>query len=115
MENDDLRNQLMIEAMGIVERFQSGDLGPMEEREQWEKLVASQPLEQRELLQELTRFADLWRYFRERNEKLGPEILDLLKAAPKLPMPERIARFREINQKLMERIGDACEGAQLRQ
>jgi hypothetical protein len=115
MENDDLRNQLMVEAMGIVERFQSGDLGPMEEHEQWEKLVASQPPEQRELLQELTRFADLWRYFRERKEKLGPEILGLLKAAPKFPMPERIAKFREINQKLMERIGDACEGAQLRQ
>jgi hypothetical protein len=115
MENDDLRNQLMVEAMGIVERVQSGDLGPIEEREEWEKLVASQPPEQRELLQELTRFTDLWRYFRERKEKLGPEIMDLLMAAPRSPMPERIARFREINQKLMERIGDAGEGAQLRQ
>lgn len=114
MESKDLRNQLMVETMNLVERLQAGDLGPIEDREQWDSLIASKHPEERELLQELARFSDLWRYFRERKEKLGPEILGLIKAAAKLPIGERIVQFKEINKKLMERVGDAGQGAQIR-
>ena len=59
-------------------------------------------------------FADLCRYFQERKEKLGPEIVKALGEVSDLPVPERIARFKEINQRLMERVGDAGEGARFR-
>jgi hypothetical protein len=41
------------------------------------------------------------------SEKLDPEIVKALAEVHKLPAALRAARVREINQKLMERIGDA--------
>lgn len=100
----------------LFKRFQkNGDVAPIKDRSEWEKLVASKPPEESELLIELARFADLWRYLQGREEKLGSEIVGAISRAHQLPVPERIARLKEINQKLMERVGDAGEGAQLRQ
>lgn len=115
MDEKDTQNQLMVEVMRLLERFQpGGELGPIEDRNEWERRVQSHAPEDRELLQELTRFADLWRYFQEKKEKLGPEILGLLKEAPALAVPARIECMREINRKLMERIPDACKGTEFR-
>lgn len=115
MSDKDAQNQLMVEAMRLLERFQPGGaLAPIEDRDEWEKRVQSHAPEDRELLQELTRFADLWRYFQEHKEKLGPETLAALKEVPTLPVPKRIVRMREINQKLMERIPDAGQGPEFR-
>src|SRR5262249_36966978 len=99
----------------LFKRFEKdGDLGPIEDRNEWDKLVESKPPEERELVKELARFADLWRYFQERKEKLGPEIVNAISQVNSLPVPERIARLKEINQKLMERVGDAGQGGQFR-
>lgn len=115
MANDDVQNDLVVEVMNLVGRYQAGgDYGPVEDRAEWEKLLASKSPEERELLEQLARFADLWRYFRERKEKLGGEVLNALKQVKTMPVPERIALFREINLKLMERVGDAGSGARLR-
>lgn len=90
-------------------------MGPIEERSEWEKLVANQPAEEGEVLTELSRFADLWRYLQERQETLGAEIVEAISQVHQLSLPERIARMKEINQTLLERIGDVGERAQLRQ
>jgi hypothetical protein len=115
MSDDAPQKELLQEMARLFKRFQKdGDLAPIEDRGEWDKLVESKPPEERELLKELARFADVWRYFQEQKEKLGPEIVEAISQVHKLPVPERIARLKEINQKLMERVGDAGEGAQLR-
>jgi hypothetical protein len=91
-----------------------GDFGPVKDRAEWEKLVVAQPPEERELLDELARFVDLWRYLRERKERLGSTILTSLAEAAKLPVAERVALLKQINMELMKRVGDAGPGAQLR-
>lgn len=115
MTDDTPQEDLLKEIGRLLKRFnKGGDFAPIEDRHEWEKLVASKPPEERDLIGELTRFADLWRYFEERKEKLGREIVKAVSEVPNLPVPERIIRLKEINQKLMERVGDAGEGARFR-
>jgi hypothetical protein len=115
MPDEDAQSDLLVEAMKLLQKFQpGGELGPISDRDEWEKQVQSHTSQDRELLQELSRFGDLWRYFQENNEKLGPTILSVLKELPRLEVPERIRRLREINQKLMERIPDAGKGLRFR-
>ena len=116
MTNDAPQTDLLKEMGRLFKRFDKGeDLAPIEDRNEWDRLVASKSPEERELLGELARFTDLWRYFQERKEKLGPEIVKIISEVPNLPVPERIARLKAINQKLMERVSDAGKGAQFRQ
>ncbi len=115
MSGDTPQNELLQQMSRLFKRFnKGGDLAPIGDREAWEKFLASQPPEERELALELARFADLWRYFQERKEKLGPEIVTSLSELHKLAVPDRIARLREINQKLMDRVNHAGAGAQFR-
>jgi hypothetical protein len=115
MANKDVQSDLVGEVMKLLKKFQpGGDLGPIEDRDEWEQRVQSHVPQDRELLQELTGFADLWRYFQENKETLGPEVLAALKEVPQLAVPERIERMREINQRLMERIPDAGEDPKFR-
>ena len=103
---------LLQELSRLFRRFKSGgDLAPIEDRDQWDELVKSKPPEEQELANELARFADLWRYLQERNEKLGPEIVKALAEVHKLPVALRAARVRAINQELMKRIGEFDLGA----
>ena len=115
-KRDDAQSELVLEIDKLLNRLQpGGDLGPIEDRREWEKLVQSKSPEERELLQEFTNFFDLLKYFEERGEKPGLETVRAMEELPKLELPERIQRLREINRKLMERVADAGEGAQFRQ
>jgi hypothetical protein len=103
---------LLQELARLFRRFKpGGDLAPIDDRDQWNELVKSKPPEEQELVNELARFADLWRYLQERNEKLGPEIVNALAEVHKLPVALRAARMREINQELMKRICEFDLGA----
>ena len=66
------------------------------------------------MLRELARFADLWRYFQEREEKLGPEIVGDVGRVHRLSVSERVGRLKEINRRLIERVDDAGKGTQSR-
>jgi hypothetical protein len=108
-------NDLEETIVQLTRRLQpGGDLAPVKDSEEWDALVASKPPEERDLLQELARFVDLWRYFRERNKPLGMDIVDSIQGLNTLPVPKRIERLKEINLKLMERVGDDGSSAQSR-
>jgi len=116
MPHDNPQKELLQQMAHVLERFKTGgDLAPIEDRDEWDKTLESTPPEERELVKELARFADLWRYFQEREEKLGTEIVNAIGEVHKLSLVERTARLREINQKLMERVSDVGKGAQFRQ
>ena len=91
-----------------------GKFAPIHDRYEYEKGMESLPPEERELVKELTNFADLCKYFEEHNQELDPSFARGVMEAAKLPVPERTARIREINQRLMEAVNDAGEGAQFR-
>lgn len=112
MSNDTAQETLLKEQARLFRRFNAGgDLVPIENRDQWDELVRSNPPEEQELVNELARFADLWRYLRERNEKLGPAIVKALAEVHKMPVALRAGRVREINQRLMDRVADPGPGA----
>jgi hypothetical protein len=76
------------EFLGKIERLlchsaPGGGLNPAASIEHWERTIAAAPESSRELLRELARFADLWRFFRDREEDLRwPKIVLLKQLAP---------------------------------
>lgn len=116
MTDDIPQEELLKEIAQVIKYFETSDnLAPIKFRDGWDTLVESQTAEQRDLLQELARFSDLWRYLHERNKKLGRDIVDAIAQVHRLPVLQRVTELRTINQKLLERIGDADQNAQVRQ
>ena len=104
-------DKLAAEIAEVLLQFQPGGrFGPIDDRAEFDKLLDSLPPDEKELTRELTHYADLLRYFAEQNLKTGSDIADAMFAAAKLPVPERTARIREINQVLMERLNRAGQG-----
>jgi hypothetical protein len=115
MKKDNVLNQFVLESeKPVSETRPGGNLAAVESLEEWEKLLAAKPPKEKQLLEELARFSDLWRYFRERGQKLGPEIVNRVCGLKELPVPDRILALQDISQTLMGRIGDADSGARLR-
>lgn len=111
----DIETELVRQLNEITRRFQTGgDHGPIEDRNEWDQLVRSKGPEESELLQEFTNFFDLSRFLEKRKQPLGERIVSALEQVHKLPVPERIARLRELNQELMKRVADAGEDTQFR-
>ena len=109
------RQELLQKMEQLFRRFdQSGDLGPVQSREEWDKLLESRPAEEQRLLTELANFADLWRYLQQRKEKLGPEIVNRIGRLHELPVTERTSELKEINQTLLNRVKDADPDSRLR-
>ena len=103
--------QLAAEIAEVLLQFQpGGKFGPIENRNEFDKLVDSLPPDEKELTRELTHYADLVRYFAEQKLKTGADIADAMFAAAKLPVPERTVRIRKINQVLLERLNCAGQG-----
>ena len=62
MSDHSPQEELLQKMTQLFNRFRrTGDMAPIEDRREWEELVASKPPEERDLLTELGRFADLWR------------------------------------------------------
>lgn len=115
LAKNDLTKDLAEEVRKLFEHFApGGNFAPIEDRYEYEKFLESLPPEERELTRELTNHADLLKYFAEQNLKTGSDIADAMFAAAKLPVPERTARVRAINQVLMERLNRARQTAEFR-
>jgi hypothetical protein len=91
-----------------------GKFGPIDDPEEYERLINSLPPLERELNRELTNFFRLMDYFGREKLPLTPDIADAMFAAAKLPIERRISRVHEINQTLMKRLDHAGKGAQFR-
>ena len=114
-KDKDVQTELVQKLNEILQRFQSGgDHGPIEDRNEWDQVVRSRGPEDGALLQELTNFFDLSKFLEGRNQPLGERIVSALEQVHKLPVPERIARFREINQELMKRVTDVGDDTKFR-
>lgn len=114
-KDKNIETELLEKLNEIMRRFQAGgDHGPIEDRNEWDQLVRSRGPEDGELLQELTNFFDLSKFLESRHQALGERIVSAVEQLCKLPVPERIARLREINQELMKRITDVGEDTQFR-
>ncbi len=115
MPDEKFHRTILEELDKVFSQFQpGGKLSPIEDRFEYEKGIEALPLDEQEVVRELTNFADLCKYFSERQQKLGSEIVAAMSEVHKLPVAERAARVREINQKLIERIHHAGQDTQFR-
>lgn len=99
-----------------VGRFEPGaDLGPIEDRHEYENRLSALPDEERQLAQELSRFADLCQYFEREKVDVPAEIIEELGRASQLPMPRRLEAIKKLNRRLLECLPDVGDASQIRQ
>ena len=101
---------------GAVGKFDAGgELGPIEDRNEYERRIDALPPEQKELAQESTRFAGLCRYFSDKKIDIPPQVLDQVGGLARLLMSDRIRVLKDANRSLMEYLNDVGEDPQIRQ
>lgn len=99
-----------------LDKFEpGGDLGPIEDRSQYEQRINSLAPEQKELAQESTRLADFCQYFAQQRMDVPPGILESVGRLSTLAIAERIRATRDINQTLMEYLNDVGQDHGIRQ
>jgi hypothetical protein len=104
------------ETTGALARFEpGGNLGPVDDRNDYDQRLKSLPPGEKELAEESVRFADLCQYFERQRMDVPVEILDQLGRASTLAIPERIEALKKLNQRLMEYLNDAGDSHFVRQ
>ena len=101
---------------GALARFEpGGDLGPVEDRNEFGKRLKALPAGKKELAEESARFADLCQYFERQRMDVPVKVLDQLGRASRLPIPERLEAMKKLNKRLMEYLNDAGDSHFVRQ
>jgi len=99
-----------------IGRFEpGGDLEAIETRSAREERVNLLPSPEKNLAEECAHFADLCQYFEQQKMDVPAEIIDQLRRAAELAVPERIEAMKRLNQRLMEYLNAAGKGAFVRQ
>ena len=115
MSKDEKENRSKPES-GALDKFEpGGELGPLDDRNEYEQRLHSLPLGQKELAQESTRFADLCQYFSQKKMDIPPSIVERLGNVSNLPAPDRIRAMKDINRELMEYLNDVGQDPGIRQ
>ena len=97
-------------------RFEPGaDLRPIEDRHEYENRIDALPDDERQLAQELSRFADLCQYFEREKVDVPAAIIEELGRASQLPIQRRLEAIKKLNQRLMECLPDVGDGSRIRQ
>ena len=92
---------------GTLNRFELGhELGPSEDRNEYERRIDALPKDQQELAQESTRLADLCQYFSTQKIDIPPEFVERVTSLRSLATAERIRVLKEVNRALMEYLHD---------
>ena len=114
MPNDENENRSK-QKSGVDKFEPGGELGPLEDRSEYEQRLNSLPAEQKELADESTRLADLCQYFSQQKMDIPPSIVQRLGNVSKLPVPDRIRAMKDINRELMEYLNDVGQDHGIRQ
>ncbi len=119
MSNSNDQNQMEKDISTLIaemrKQFQpGGKLAPIEDLAEYERQMNALPAGERELAQEVTIYANLCRFFSEKNWSVPFHIRQAVREVRKLEVPERTARMREVNQALMENIHSASSDTELR-
>ncbi|GEM_PF-3551556 len=93
---------------------QSVPVTPVGDRFEYEQQMNDLPAGERDLAIEVTRLADLSRYFSENEMQVPPHICRDIVASRKLDVSQRTERMREINEELMEYLHSVSEDSELR-
>lgn len=100
---------------GALGKFDAGgELGPIEDRNEFERRRDALPPDQKELAQESARFADLCRYFSDKKMDMTPQVLDRVAGLAKRPIADRIRVLKDASRTLMEYLSDVGEDLQIR-
>ena len=105
----------MDKSQGLGQFEPAGDLGPVEDRREYENRINALPGDERQLAQELSRCADLCQYFEREKTDVPAEIVDELGRAARLSIPQRLEVIKNLNQRLMESLPNAGDGDRVRQ
>ncbi len=92
----------------------AGLVAPIHDREAYEEQMGAFPPSERALVEELTRHADLCRYFEEKRMQVPPHIVRAVRKLASLSPAERAAEMREINHELMEYLQSVSDDSELR-
>ena len=115
MLEDEKENRSKPES-GALDKFEpGGELGPLDDRNEYEQRLHSLPAEQKELAEETTRFADLCQYFAQQKMDIPPSIVERVGSVSKLPASDRIRAMQNINRELMEYLNDVGQDPGIRQ
>ena len=115
MSKDEKENRSKPES-GALDKFEpGGELGPLDDRNEYEQRLHSLPMGQKELAQESTRFADLCQYFSQQKMDIPPSIVERLGNVSKLPAPDCIRAMKDSNRELMEYLNDVGQDPGIRQ
>lgn len=88
--------------------------GPINDRGDYEREMAALPPEQREMTEELTRYADICQYFETQGMDVPPHLLRAVAEVSALPASEGAARVRQVNQELMEYLHSVSDDPKFR-
>ena len=115
MSKGEKENRSKPESGALHKLEPGGELGPIEDRNEYEQRLSSLPVEQKGFAEESTRIADLCQYFFQQKLDIPPSIVDRLGNVSKLPVPDRIRAMKDINRELMEYVNDVGEDPGIRQ
>ena len=87
---------------------------PIEDRLEYQRQADALPEGQQELTRELTRHADICRFFDERDMQVPPHIVRALQEARSMPVPERTEAIRQLNLELMAYLENVSEDPEFR-
>jgi hypothetical protein len=91
-----------------------GSFASIQDRGEYERQMSALPPGERELAEEVTLYADMCRYFAQKNWEVPPHIRRAVRDVRTLDVPERIETMREINGALMEYLHDISPDSELR-
>jgi len=93
MSKEDQRNKPAVAVQGSLSKFlPGGELGAIEDPQEYERRMSTLPPAQREFAEEGTRFANLWQYFSEHKMQLPRQIVEQVGELSKRPAQSRSLR-----------------------
>jgi len=114
MPNDENENRSK-QKSGVDKFEPGGELGPLEDRSEYEQRLNSLPAEQKDLGEESSRLADLCQYFSQNKMDIPPSIVERLRTVSRLLVADRIRAVKDINRELMGYLNDVGQDPGIRQ